>query len=190
METVLNFQPVIDLTEDQFFEFCQLNRAVRIERDAKGAVLIMPPTGGATGERHAEITMQLRLWAKRDGGGVAFDSSTGFVLPDRSVRSPDGAWVARWRYDALTGAQKERFLPLCPEFVLELKSPADSLRSLQQKMETYIDNGAELGWLVVPEQKAVWIYRPQLPVAVRQNLNALSADCTLPGFVLQLSELW
>jgi len=112
METVLNFQPVIDLTEDQFFEFCQLNRAVRIERDAKGAVLIMPPTGGATGERNAEITMQLRLWAKRDGSGVAFDSSTGFVLPDRSVRSPDGAWVARWRYDALTGAQKERFLPL------------------------------------------------------------------------------
>ena len=190
MEAVLNFQPVIDLTEDQFFEFCQLNRDVRIERNSKGEVLVMPPTGGATGARNAEITMQLGAWAKQDGTGVAFDSSTGFVLPDRSVRSPDGAWVARWRYDALTAAQKERFLPLCPEFVIELKSPADYLLSLQQKMEAYIENGTQLGWLIVPEQKTVSIYRPQLPVAVRENLNALSADPILPKFVLNLSEIW
>ena len=133
MEAVLNFQPVIDLTEDQFFEFCQLNRDVRIERNAKGEILVMPPTGGVTGAQNAEITMQLGLWAKQDGTGVTFDSSTGFVLPDRSVRSPDGAWVARWRYDALTEAQKDRFLPLCPEFVIELKSPSDYLPRCSKK---------------------------------------------------------
>lgn len=190
MEAVLNFQPVIDLTEEQFFDFCQFNREVRIERNAKGEVLVMPPTGGATGARNAEITMQLRLWAKRDGTGVAFDSSSGFVLPDRSVRSPDGAWVARARYDALTEAQKECFLPLCPEFVVELKSPSDYLPALQQKMEAYIENGTQLGWLMVPEQKTIAIYRPQTPVEVQQNLNALSADPLLPGFVLDLSEIW
>lgn len=190
METVLSFQPVIDLTEDQFFEFCQLNRDVCIERNAKGEVLVMPPTGGATGARNAEITIQLGSWAKQNGTGVAFDSSTGFVLPDRSVRSPDGAWVARWRYDALTEAQKDRFLPLCPEFIIELKSPSDYLPSLQQKMEAYIENGAHLGWLIAPEQKTVSIYRPQLPVEVRENLKALSADPTLSGFVLNLSEIW
>ncbi len=190
MEAVLNFQPVIDLTEDQFFEFCQLNRDVRIERNSKGEVLVMPPTGGATGVRNAEVTMQLRLWAKQDGTGVAFDSSTGFVLPDRSVRSPDGAWVARWRYDALTEAQKNSFLPLCPEFVIELKSPSDYLPSLRTKMEAYIENGTQLGWLIVPEQKTVAIYRPQVPVAAQENLNDLAAGPTLPGFALKLSEIW
>ena len=181
MEAKLNFQPVIDLTEEQFFEFCQLNRDVRIERNAKGEVLVMPPTGGATGARNAELTMQLHLWAKQDGTGVAFDSSTGFALPDRSVRSPDDAWIARWRYDALTEAQKDRFLPLCPEFVIELKAPLDHLPSLQQKMEAYIENGTQLGWLIIPEQRTVSIYRPQSTVAVWENLNALSADPTLPG---------
>ena len=190
MEAKLNFQPVIDLTEEQFFEFCQLNRDMRIERSAAGEVVVMPPTGGATGAQNAEITMQLGLWTKRDGTGVAFDSSTGFVLPDRSIRSPDGAWVARWRYDALTEAQKDRFLPLCPEFVIELKSPSDYLPSLQQKMELYIEHGTQLGWLIVPEQKIVEIYRPQLAVEMRENLNDLSADPTLPGFVLNLSEIW
>ncbi len=190
MEAVLNFQPVIELTEDQFFEFCQLNRDVRIERNAKGEILVIPPTGGVTGDRNAELNMQLRIWAKQDGTGVTFDSSTGFVLPDRSVRSPDGAWVARWRYDALTEAQKDRFLPLCPEFVIELKSPSDYLPSLQQKMEAYIENGTHLGWLIAPEQKTVAIYRPQRSVEVRENLKALSADPTLPGFVLNLSEIW
>lgn len=190
MEAVLNFQPVIDLTEEQFFDFCQLNRDMRIERNAKGEVLIMPPTGGATGARNAEITLQLGLWAKRDGTGVAFDSSSGFVLPDRSVRSPDGAWVARRRYDALTEAQKDRFLPLCPEFVIELKSPSDDLLSLRAKMAAYIENGTQLGWLIVPEQKTVAIYRPHLPVEVLKNLKALSADPTLPGFVLNLSDIW
>ena len=190
MEAVLNFQPVIALTEEQFFDFCQHNRDVRIERNAKGEVLVMSPTGGATGARNAEITVQLGAWAKQDGTGVAFDSSTGFVLPDRSVRSPDGAWVARWRYAALTEAQKDRFLPLCPEFVIELKSRTEYLPSLQQKMEAYIENGTQLGWPIVPEQKTVAIYRPQLSVEVRKNRNALSADPTLPGFVLNLSEIW
>ncbi len=190
METVFDPRPFVELTDDEFFEFCQRTHDVRIERNAEGEILIMPPTGGATGNRNAGITAQLYLWAKRDGTGIAFDSSTGFRLPNKAVRSPDGAWVLRWRYDQLTNREKERFLPLCPDFAIELKSPSDRLSVVKQKMEEYIDNGMQLGWLIEPKARTVSIYRPHLPVEVRENPNALSADPTLPGFVLDLTEIW
>ena len=182
--------PFIDMTEDQFFVFCQRTHDVRIERNAEGDILIMPPTGAATGNRNAELTTQLHLWAKRDGTGIAFDSSTGFYLPNTATRSPDASWVLRWRYDQLTEREQDRFLPLCPDFAIELKSPSDRIPVLKEKMEEYIDNGLQLGWLIVPPQKTVYIYRPHVPVEVLENPNALSADPVLPGFVLDLSDIW
>ena len=190
IETVLDVEPFVELTEDDFFEFCQRTHDVRIERDARGGILIMPPTGGATGNRNLEIEIQLGLWAKRDGTGIAFNSSTGFRLPNQAVRSPDASWVLRWRYDQLTERERERFLPLCPDFAIELKSPSDTLSVLKRKMDEYIENGLQLGWLIEPKQKTVHIYRPHLPVEVRDNINTLSADPILSGFILDLTEIW
>ncbi len=190
MEIALDVKPFGALTEDEFFEFCQRNRDVRIERDAEGGILVMPPTGGATGNRNIEIAMQLQWWAKRDGTGIAFDSSGGFRLPSQAVRAPDASWVLRWRYEQLTEREQERFLPLCPDFAIELKSPTDTLAALKRKMDEYIENGLQLGWLIDPKQKTVHIYRPHLPVEVRDNPNTLSADPILPGFVLDLTEIW
>ena len=187
---VMYLRPVIELTDDQFFEFCQINRDLRIERTAQGELLIMPPTGGETGERNAEITMQLRLWAKQDGTGATFDSSTGFVLPNEAARSPDAAWVARSRLTALTAEQRKKFLPLCPDFALELRSPTDSLTAVQAKMQEYLDTGARLGWLIDPEQRRVYVYRPQTPVEILENPEAVSGDPILPGFTLDLREIW
>ena len=188
MET--DVTPFIDMTEDQFFVFCQRTHDVRIERNAEGEILIMPPTGGATSNRNIELAMQLQLWAKRDGTGIAFDSSGGFYLPNTATRSPDASWVLRWRYDQLTRREQDRFLPLCPDFAIELKSPSDRIPVLKEKMEEYIENGLQLGWLIVPEQKTVYIYRPHVSVEVLENPNAVSADPVLPGFVLDLSDIW
>ena len=188
MET--DVTPFVDMTEDQFFVFCQRTHDVRIERNAEGEILIMPPTGGATSNRNIELAMQLQLWAKRDGTGIAFDSSGGFYLPNTATRSPDASWVLRWRYDELTRREQDRFLPLCPDFAIELKSPSDRIPVLKEKMEEYIDNGLQLGWLIVPEQKTVYIYRPHVSVEVLENPNTVSADPVLPGFVLDLSDIW
>ena len=190
METVLDGEPFVSLTEDEFFQFCQRTHDVRIERDARGGILIMPPAGGATGNRNAGITTQLYVWAERDGTGIAFDSSTGFRLPNQATRSPDASWVSRRRYDQLTDREQERFLPLCPDFAIELKSPSDTLAALERKMDEYIANGLQLGWLIDPKQKTVYIYRPHLSVEIFDNPNTLSADPILPGFVLDLTKIW
>ena len=183
---VVQLHPVIELSDDQFFDFCQANRDLRIERRARGEVLLMPPTGGDTSELNAEITMQLRLWAKRDGSGTTFDSSGGFLLPNSAVRSPDAAWLKKERLAELSAEQKMKFIPLCPDFVIELCSPSDSLNALQDKMREYIDNGVQLGWLVDPAYKRVYIYRPQTPVEELQNPETVSDDPLLPGFALNL----
>jgi Uma2 family endonuclease len=142
---VLRTRPALDLSEDQFFEFCQLNRDLRIERTAEGEWLIMPPTGGDTGDRNAEITMQLRVWVKRDGTGRTYDSSTGFRLPNGATRSPDASWLSNERLAQFSEQQRERFLPTCPDFVLELWSRSDRLADVQDKMAEYLANGARLG---------------------------------------------
>jgi len=190
LSVIVRLLPVITLTDEQLYELCQLNRELRIERTAQGDLLIMPPTGGETGDRNAELTMQLRLWAKRDQTGVALGSSTGFVLPNGAMRSPDVAWVRRSRLAALTKAQKQKFLPLCPDVVLELRSPSDSLSALQAKMEEYRANGAQLGWLIDPEAKRVYGYRPQGQVERLENPPTLVGDPVLPGLVLDLREIW
>ena len=134
--------------------------------------------------------MQLRLWAKRDGTGTTFGSSTGFRLPNKAVRSPDAAWVRKSRLAKLTAKQKKKFLPLCLDFAIELRSPTDSLSILQDKMQEYLDNGAQLGWLIDPERKRVYIYRPQAPIEQLERPETVSGDPVLAGFVLDLREVW
>ncbi len=187
---LLRLPPIIDWTEDQFFEFCQINRDLRIERTAKGELIIMPPTGWETGQRNSELNAVLRNWAKQDGSGIISDSSTGFILPNGATRSPDAAWVKRSRLAALTPEQRKKFLPLCPDFAIELRSASDSVSDLQDKMQEYIDNGAQLGWLIDPQRKRVYVYRPNSPVECLENPSTLSGEPVLPGLVLELKEIW
>ena len=190
LPVILHLQPVLDMTDDQLYELCRINRELRIERTAEGELLVMPPTGGETSEGNSEITMQLRIWAKRDGAGVTFDSSSGFVLPNHAMRSPDAAWIKRSRWATLTPDQRRKFVPLCPDFVIELRSPSDELSVLQAKMQEYRDNGAQLGWLIDPAARRLYVYRPQAPVERLENPDALSGDPVLRGFVLDLGEIW
>src|SRR5438093_4430665 len=187
---LLHLHPAIQMTEDQFFDFCRINRDLRIERTARGDIVIMTPAGGGTGARNSELNLQLMLWAKKDGRGVAFDSSTGFTLPNGATRSPDAAWVQHVRLTSLTTEQKEKFLPLCPEFVVELRSPSDPLSMLQEKMQEYIDNGTQLGWLIDPTGRKVYVYRPGADVEYLLSPTEVSADPILSGFVLSLVEIW
>ncbi len=187
---IVHLQPVVEMSDDQLYEFAQINRDLRIERNARGELIIMPPTGGETGERNAEITMQLRLWAKSDGTGATFDSSTGFRLPNGAVRSPDASWVRLSRLAALSNEEKKKFIPLCPDFVIELRSATDSLSVLQEKMQEYLDNESQLGLLLDPEQRRVYVYRPGLPVEEMEGPETISAEPVLSGFVLDLREIW
>ena len=156
----LSLRPVVELTPDRLLELSSLNKDLRLELTAEGDLIVMPPAGSETGDRNAELTMQLRVWAKRDGTGVTFDSSTGFTLPNGAVRSPDASWVRRSRWASLTAEQRRKYAPLCPDFVIELLSPSDNLRATQEKMQEYIENGARLGWLIDPEQRRVYVYQP------------------------------
>ena len=186
---LVRVRPVLQLTDDQFYELCRLNRELRIERTAQGGLSIMPPAGGDSSALNAEIAIQLGVWAKRDGTGRTFDSSGGFVLPNGAVRSPDASWVSHARLASLTAEQRARFLPLCPDFVVELRSPTDSLAVLQDKMREYMDSGARLGWLIDPPGDQVFVYRPDSPVERLQRPDRVSADPLLPGFRLQMDEL-
>lgn len=179
----------IDLTDDQFFQLCQKNRDLRFERTAKGELLIMSPTGGETGNRNFDIAVQLGIWNRQTNLGKGFDSSTGFKLPNGADRAPDLAWIPRERWDALTREQRQKFLPLCPDFAVELRSPSESLTDLREKMQEYIENGTRLGWLIDPKNKRVEIYRAGRDVEIIQNPETLSGEDVLPGFVLELKEI-
>ena len=173
-----------------FYQLCQVNSDLRFERTAMGELIIMPPTGGETGNRNGRITQQLFNWADTDGTGIAFDSSTGFKLPNNADRSPNAAWVKLERWDALTPEQKERFIPLCPDFVIELLSPSDSLRVAQEKMQEYRDNGTCLGWLINRKARQVEIYRLAQEVEVLQSPDRVAGEIVLPGFVLDVQPIW
>ena len=187
---VLHTRPAIETSDEQFFLFCQQNRDWQIERTAEGDWIIMPPAGGETGSRNSEIARQLGNWAKQDGTGVAFDSSTGFDLPNGATRSPDASWVRRSRLAALTPEQKQRFLPLCPDFVVELRSPSDSLSAMQDKMQEYVTNGALLGLLLDPSNRHVYVYRPATAVEHLDDPAAVSAAPELPGFTLDVHAIF
>ncbi len=190
LPVVLHTRPAIEMDEKQFFEFCQLNRDWRIERTAEGDLEIMPPTGGETSNRNIELAAQVQLWTRQDNTGAAFDSSGGFALPNGAVRSPDAAWVRREQLANLTAEQKRRFLPLCPDFVIELRSPSDSLTTVQAKMREYLENGARLGWLLDPQERKAHVYRPGEAPQVSENPAKLSGEPELPGFVLDLRPIW
>lgn len=188
---VLDFAPLLrKLSDDDFFEFCQANRDWRFERTREGEVIIMPPTGGETGGRNFDLTVAFGNWAKAEGKGKGFDSSTGFKLPNGADRSPDVAWVKLERWHALTDEQRRKFPPLCPDFVVELRSATDSLDKLKDKMQEYLDNGAQLGWLIDPQERKVYIYRPQTAVECLDNPERVSGEPLLRGFTLEMREVW
>ncbi|MBC5793725.1 Uma2 family endonuclease [Sphaerospermopsis sp. LEGE 00249] len=187
---VIKMQPDIIMTDDQFFDFCQLNRDFRIERNQFGDLLIMSPTGSETDERNFNLTGQLWTWTKQDGTGVGFGSSGGFTLPNGAVRSPDAAWIKKERWEAIPTEQRKKFAPICPDFVVELRSETDSLKTLQEKMEEYIENGVKLAWLIDRKQQKVYIYRPSQPVEELDHPQTLNGEDILPGFVLDLREIW
>jgi Uma2 family endonuclease len=186
----VNFNSIIKLTDEQFFQLCQDNENLRFERNATGELIIMPPAGGETGNRNAGLTAQLWMWNELSKLGKVFDSSTGFKLPNGADRSPDSAWVKLERWDALTQEQKIKFPPLCPDFVVELLSPSDSLKVTQDKMQEYMDNGTRLGWLINRKSRQVEIYRQGQDVEVLENPVSLAGEDGLVGFVLNLESIW
>lgn len=187
---LIRFQPALCPTEDQFFEFCQINRDLRIERNADGGVLVMEPTGWETGEKDAELTYQLKAWARKDGSGRAVGSSAGYRLPNGAVRSPDASWVRNERLASVTPEERTKFLPLCPDFAIELRSPTDRLSRLREKMAEYIANGTKLGWLIDPLSRSVSVYRPGSEVEILDAPGAVSAHPVLEGFQLRLDSVW
>ncbi len=178
------------LTEEQFVHLCQENSDLRIELTAQGELVIMPPTGMESGRRNLRLARRVDEWTEADGTGIAFDSSTMFTLPNGAKRSPDASWLRRERWDALPVKEREGFGLICPDFVIELRSPTDRLKDLHEKMREYLANGARLGWLIDPVKKRVSVYRPDQPVEVLDDPAAVSGDPVLPGFVLLVRELW
>lgn len=187
---VLQISPVVDLNEDSFFDFCQLNSHLRIERNSTGELIIMSPAGSETGNRNFRLIQQLANWTDKDGTGIGFDSSAGFILPNGATRSPDASWVKLSRWNALSNVQKAKFAPLCPDFVVEISSPSDSLKTLKEKMQEYINNGASLGWLIDRQNHQFYIYRPNVDVECLDNPVTVSGDSVLPGFNLDLAKIW
>ncbi|HEY0657409.1 MAG TPA: Uma2 family endonuclease [Pyrinomonadaceae bacterium] len=187
---VLQFSPFLKMTDDQFFEFCQANRDVRIERNADGEIIIMPPTGWETGDKNAEITTQLRNWTKKDGHGKSADSSAGYKMPNGAVMSPDASWILNERLEKISLNKRRKFLPIAPDFVIELRSASDSLSKLKAKMEEYIENGIALGWLIDAGTRKVHVYRPNAEVEILENPAEISGEPLLRDFTLNLKEIW
>lgn len=186
----LQLPPTWCLTPEQFETLVRQNRDLRLEMSAGGELIIMPPTGGETGNRNFELAGQLGLWNRQTGLGKAFDSSTGFILPNGARRSPDMSWIPLERWQALSDQQRRKFLPLCPDFAVELLSDTDDRRDTQAKMQEYLANGLRLGWLIIPETKEVEIYRRQQDVEYLTEAIALSGEDVLPGFIVNLTPIW
>jgi Uma2 family endonuclease len=178
------------MTSDEFWNFCARNRKLRAELTKDGDVIIMPPTGFETSDKNSELNLQLRIWTKKDKTGVATESNAGFVLPNGATYAPDAAWTSRQRLEKFTEKEREKFLPLCPDFVIELRSSSDSLKDLQAKMAEYIENGARLGWLIDPKNKQVHVYRASGEVEIFDNPKTVSGEDVLENFELDLTEIW
>jgi len=186
---VLDFSAV-EMTDDQLVKFCADNGDLRIELTAERKLIVMPPADPETSSKNYSINGELYVWSKQDGTGVGFESSAGFTLPNGAVRSPDASWMSKERWEAVPEDDKLRFSHVAPDFVAELRSPSDSLAILQNKMEEYIENGVRLGWLIDPFQRQVHIYRPGQTVEVLEYPASVSGESVLPGFVLNLQEIW
>ncbi len=188
--TSIQMTPAVPMTQDQFFDFCQQNPDKRFERTAEGELIIMAPCGLDAGFQEGEVFVQLSVWTKAVGKGKAVGSSAGFILPNGANRAPDAAWLSPEQLASLTPEQRRKFPPLCPFFLIEVRSPSDVRKKLQEKMEEYIANGCRLGWLIDPEKKQVHVYRPGQPVQVLDAPTTISGDPELPGFVLDLDPVW
>ncbi|WP_377476738.1 MAG: Uma2 family endonuclease [Microcoleus anatoxicus] len=183
--------PAIEpMTVEQFYQFCLANGDLRIERTASGEAIVMSPAFSDTSNRNGKISLQLANWAEQDGTGETFDSSAGFTLPNGATRSPDASWIKLERWNPLTEEQKASFAPICPDFVIELRSSSDPLKGLQNKMQEYIDNGVLLGLLIDRKNRKVYIYRPDREPEILDNPETVSADPELSGFVLRMAKIW
>lgn len=183
----LNLRPTLQLTDEAFAQLCQYNPDLRLERSAQGELIAMAPTGSESGRQNLSLSAQLWCWNQQSKLGVVFDSSAGFTLPNGAIRSPDTAWISNPHWEAITPEQRRRFAPICPDFVLELKSPSDELYPLQMKSVEYIENGAQLAWLIDPEAQQVYCYRPQVAMQILHRPQTLSGETVLPGFVMDLT---
>ena len=186
----LDLRPDLTLTDQAFEQLCHSNPDLRLERTAQGELIAMAPSGSETGYYNSDISGQLWQWNRKLQQGITFDSSSGFTLPNRAIRSPDAAWIEKSRWQAIPAEQRRKFAPICPDFVIELKSPSDDLTVLQGKLEEYRDNGVRLGWLIDPENHQVFCYRPQRAVEIFDNPRNLSGEDVLVGFVLDLQVIW
>ena len=186
----VNLNPIIQLNENQFYQLCRENPEVKVERNVKGEILIMSPTGGGTGKRNFEIGIEFGIWNRQTKLGVCFDSSTCFKLPNGANRSPDVAWIKNDRWNALTPEEQEKFPPIAPDFVLELMSPSDSLPETQAKMQEYINNGVKLGWLINRKMRQVEIYRLGKAVEILDFPQQLLGEDILTGFILDMQIIW
>jgi len=181
---------VTHMTHEQFEQVCHEYRKLRLELTSTGELIVMPPTSPLTGMRNSHLTYELEVWARQDLTGVCFGNTTGFILPNNAIREPDASWVRREKWNSLSQQQKDRFAPFCPDFVAELRSRTDQLPVLLRKMEEYMANGASLGWLIDPSTRRVYVYRPKEEVVVLENPESVSGEPLLPGFNLQMAELW
>ncbi len=180
----------LHLTNEQFYKICQDNRDLRFEKNAKGYLIIMSPAGDETSYRNGRLTQQLFNWSDQDKTGIPFDSSAGFMLPNGAIRSPDAAWITLEKWNKIDPSRREKFGPICPDFLIELRSPSDSLKSLQEKMREYIENGTKLGWLINRKDQQVEVYRPGKKVEILDHPTTLSGEDVLPNFVLNLELIW
>jgi Uma2 family endonuclease len=190
MPLPLRFRPETPMSDEELMRFCAANDFLRVERDANGEILVMTPAGNNTGRKNAAIISVSDAWAERDGRGYAFDSNTGFTLPDGSMRSPDAAWVQAARWNILSDRDKDRFSPICPDFIIELRSPSDNLAELESKMEQWIANGAQVGWLIDPERQVVAIYRPGDQTEVHHHPSSVQGNGVIAGFELVMARIW
>ena len=178
------------MTDEQFYKFCQKNPELRIEQTATGEVIVMPPAFSDTGNRNFNISVEVGIWARKDGTGEGFDSSAGFTLPNGAKRSPDTSWIQLSRWNALLDQQKSSFAPICPDFVIELRSSSDTLSGLQDKMQEYIDNGVRLGLLIDRKNRTVHIYRPERSPEILKNPAAVDCNPELLDFTLPMGKIW
>jgi Uma2 family endonuclease len=190
LKTTITIPQTFKVTHEQFQQIAAVNRDLRLERTATGELIIMAPTGSETGHRNQDMSGQLWLWNRQTKLGVVFDSSSGFKLPNSADRSPDASWVKLERWQTLTPKEQEGFAPLCPDFVVELRSKSDNMEPLREKMREYIANGARLGWLIDRKNQKVEIYRQNQDVEILDNPRTLSGEEVLPGFVLDLTDVW
>jgi len=185
----LKFRPGLRLSDAAFWKLCRANPDLRLERTAKGELVVMPPAGAESSRRNMSLGAQLWNWNQRTGLGVAFDSSAGFTLPNTAIRGPDATWMTRERWDALSPDERDRFSHVCPDFVVELRSKSDGMKDLRKKLHEYLAQGVRLGWLIDPKSRTVLIYRPGRPVEVLKAPLTLSGEGVLPGFVLDLKGI-